>query len=187
MSEIRLIFIRHGEAANSWGDHRDPSLSENGLYQAKKLVSHNRLLNLHNYFFISSPKLRARETAKPLAKKFNKDVIINKAFAEIPSKDIDLSEKQKWLKKILMTKKKGLPKYVQSWKDNIFNQLMKIKNHSVIFTHFMVMNSIVSNLKDSETLLCFYPDYTSILEIVIDDKKIQSFFIENNKKTYINL
>ena len=51
----------------------------------------------------------------------------------------------------------------------------------------MVMNSIVSNLKDSETLLCFYPDYTSILEIIIDDKKIQSFFIENNKKTYINL
>ena len=105
MSEIRLIFIRHGEAANAWGDHHDPNLSENGLYQAKKLVNHKRLLNLQNYFFISSPKLRARETAKPLAKKFNKDVIINKAFTEIPSKDIDLSEKQKWLKKILNTKK----------------------------------------------------------------------------------
>ena len=187
MSEIRLIFIRHGEAANAWGDHPDPNLSENGLYQAKKLVNHKRLLNLQNYFFISSPKLRARETAKPLAKKFNKDVIINKAFTEIPSKDIDLSEKQKWLKKILNTKKEELPKYIKSWKDNIFDQLMNIKNHSVIFTHFMVMNSIASNLKNSETLLCFYPDYTSILEIVIDNKKIQSFFIENNKKTYINL
>ena len=132
-------------------------------------------------------KLRAIETAKPLAKKFNKDVIINKAFTEIPSKDIDLSEKQKWLKKILNTKKEELPKYIKSWKDNIFDQLMNIKNHSVIFTHFMVMNSIASNLKDSETLLCFYPDYTSILEIVIDHKKIQSFSIENNKKTYINL
>ena len=37
MSEIRLIFIRHGEAANAWGDHHDPNLSENGLYQAKKI------------------------------------------------------------------------------------------------------------------------------------------------------
>ena len=63
MSEIRLIFIRHGEAANAWGDHHDPNLSENGLYQAKKLVNHKRLLNLQNYFFISSPKLRARETS----------------------------------------------------------------------------------------------------------------------------
>ena len=32
----------------------------------------------------------------------------------------------------------------------------------------------------------FLSDYTSILEIVIDHKKIQSFSIENNK-TYINL
>ena len=56
MSEIRLIFIRHGEAANAWGDHHDPNLSENGLYQAKKLVNHKRLLNLQNYFFISIPK-----------------------------------------------------------------------------------------------------------------------------------
>ena len=41
MSEIRLIFIRHGEAANAWGDHHDPDLSENGLYQAQKLVNHH--------------------------------------------------------------------------------------------------------------------------------------------------
>ena len=28
MSEIRLIFIRHGEAANAWGDHHDPNALE---------------------------------------------------------------------------------------------------------------------------------------------------------------
>ena len=37
MSEIKLIFIRHGEAANAWGNHPDPGLSDKGILQAKNL------------------------------------------------------------------------------------------------------------------------------------------------------
>ena len=122
-----------------------------------------------------------------LAKKFNKDIVLDNTFIEIPSKNTALNQKQNWLKKILSTKKDSLPKYIKIWSEEIFNKLITIENDSVIFTHFMVMNSIVSSLIKSETLLSFYPDYTSVLEIISDNKKIKSYSIEGNKKTYINL
>ena len=187
MSEIKIIFIRHGEASNAWGEHEDPSLSEKGLSQANNLLNHKNLSDLKDFSFISSPKSRARETADPLAKKFNKDIVLDNTFIEIPSKNIALNQKQNWLKKILSTKKDSLPKYIKIWSEEIFNKLITIENDSVIFTHFMVMNSIVSSLIKSETLLSFYPDYTSVLEIISDNKKIKSYSIEGNKKTYINL
>ena len=187
MSEIKIIFIRHGEAANAWGYHEDPGLSEKGLSQAKNLLNHKKLSDLKDFSLISSPKSRARETADPLAKKFNKNIVLDNTFVEIPSKNIALNQKHNWLKKILKTKKDSLPEHIRTWSNEILNKLTIIQNDSVIFTHFMVMNSIVSSLIKSETLLSFYPDYASLLEIIIDNKKIKSFSIEGNKKTYINL
>ena len=50
MSDIKIIFIRHGEAANAWGTHEDPCLSEIGLSQATNLIKHEKLLDLNDYF-----------------------------------------------------------------------------------------------------------------------------------------
>ena len=49
MSEISLIFVRHGEASGSWGEHPDPGLSESGVSQSQKLISNNSL----NYWKIT--------------------------------------------------------------------------------------------------------------------------------------
>jgi len=38
MSEIKLIFIRHGEAADAWGTHKDPGLSSLGHKQAESII-----------------------------------------------------------------------------------------------------------------------------------------------------
>ena len=39
MSQITLIFIRHGEAASSWVSHEDPGLSIKGQDEAKALLA----------------------------------------------------------------------------------------------------------------------------------------------------
>tara|TARA_S200000501_G_scaffold332445_1_gene335159 strand:+ start:22 stop:585 length:564 start_codon:yes stop_codon:yes gene_type:complete len=187
MSEIKLIFIRHGEAANAWGNHPDPGLSDKGILQAKNLIKHDDLQDLQNYSFISSPKLRAIETAKPLANRFNKKIELDKSFIEIPAQNIALDKKQLWLKEIIDTKKDKLPQYVKVWNKKIFDASISAKNNSIIFTHFMVINALISELTSSETLLYFYPDYTSVIQIIIKNQKIESFLIEGNKKTYINL
>ena len=109
MSQIEIIFIRHGKAAGKWGDHPDPGLSDKGQLQADELLKHKELQNLGNYTFISSPKLRAIQTAGPLAKKFDKKISIDKTFIEIPSNTIEASMKQEWLKEIMECDKNNLP------------------------------------------------------------------------------
>ena len=105
MSQIELIFIRHGEASDAWNNHPDPGLSKTGISQSNNLLNNKDLESLENYSFISSPKLRAIETAKPLVKKFKKELKIDNAFIEIPSENIDLNDRQDWIKKIIKTNK----------------------------------------------------------------------------------
>tara|TARA_X000000368_G_C23024472_1_gene709520 strand:+ start:24 stop:587 length:564 start_codon:yes stop_codon:yes gene_type:complete len=187
MSEIKLIFVRHGEAESAYGEHNDPALSIKGISQSKNLLKNSKLQNLEKFTFISSPKLRAFKTAEPLAKKFNKKILVDDNFIEIPAEDIPLNKKPSWLKGIVETKKTSLPESIELWRSSILQRTRDIQNDSIIFTHFMVMNALMSELIQAEKLLCFYPDYTSIIEINVKNKKIKSFSNESNKKTYINL
>ena len=187
MSQIEIIFIRHGEAANRWGDHPNPGLSKKGIVQSNNLLKHKELQHLEKYSFLSSPKLRAIETAEPLAKKFNKEVVIDDTFIEIPSDNIKSNDKQKWLEEIIKCKNNDLPNFVKSWKRNIFDKTQSFNINVVIFSHFMVINALVSALAKTDKLLYFYPDYTSVVKIVMKDSKFDYFKIEGNKKTSINL
>ena len=45
MTEIKIIFVRHGEAASAYGDHEDPGLSKKGLSQSNDLLRNNKLQN----------------------------------------------------------------------------------------------------------------------------------------------
>ena len=187
MSQIDLIFIRHGEASDAWSNHPDPGLSKTGISQSNDLLDNKDLALLENYSFISSPKLRAIETAKPLAKKFNKELKIDNDFIEIPSKNIDLNDRQDWIREIVKTNKKDLPNYVKLWIKNIYKKTISLKKNSIIFTHFMVINALISEITSSETLLYFHPGYTSIVKIKIAENKIQSFVIQESEKTHINI
>ena len=187
MSQIEIIFVRHAEAESSWGNFSDPSLSSNGYLQSTNLLKHEELQNLENFSFISSPKLRAIETAKPLAKKFDKNLNIDEVFIEIPSKDIVQEKKQEWLKKIVETKRDELPNMIKSWSDNIYLKTKSFNENTIIFSHFMVINSLLSKLANKDTLLYFYPKYTSVIKIVIKNNVFKYFSTEDSKKTFINL
>ena len=124
MSEIKLIFIRHGEAANAWGTHKDPGLSSLGYKQAESILENDELQRLNEFDFISSPKARAIETAKPLANKFQKKISIDETFNEIPSKNIADNMKQDWLKRIITMDKKTLPREIKRWDEKIYKRVI---------------------------------------------------------------
>ena len=88
----------------------DPGLSKTGISQSNNLLTNKNLESLEDYSFVSSPKLRAIETAKPLVKKFNKELKIDNDFIEIPSENIDLKDRQDWIQKIIKTNKKRPPR-----------------------------------------------------------------------------
>ena len=175
MSEIELIFIRHGEAANAWGAHKDPGLSPNGLKQAQSIIENTELQKLEKFDFISSPKARAIETSQPIANTFQKKVLIDETFNEIPSK------------RIITVDKKILPSEIKKWDEEIYKRVISFQNNSIIFCHFMVINSILSNITKSDTILYFHPDYVSITKILIENSQVTSFQTPDSKKTYVNL
>ena len=51
----------------------------------------------------------------------------------------------------------------------------------------MVINSILSNITKSDTILYFHPDYVSITKILIENSQVTSFQTPDSKKTYVNL
>ena len=187
MSEINLLLVRHGEAAESWGKHPDPGLSELGIKQSASLVNNKMLELLDSYSFVSSPKLRAKITAEPLIKKFNKELIIQDAYSEIPSDDIDNSQKKAWLTNVMNTDIRDLPDFVANWRNNIIKHSLGVSQNTIIFTHFMVINALVSSLLQKSALMYFYPNYVSVTKITFENKEVKSISLGDEKKTIINL
>ena len=94
MKPFTVFLVRHGEAETQWGNDDDPGLSQNGIDQAQNLIKRFENDLLRKFTFISSPKKRAIMTATPLAKKYDKDLLINKNFVEIPSPNVSIDEKR---------------------------------------------------------------------------------------------
>jgi broad specificity phosphatase PhoE len=126
-------------------------------------------------------------TAAPLVNKYKKDLIIDPIFSEIPSDDIELADKRRWLTDTMKIDINSLPTIVCNWRDRILSKVLTLNKDTIIFTHFMVINSIIGKLVDNPTLLYFYPDYTSITKIIIEDGIVKEFYVGGEKKTPINL
>ena len=187
MSEINLLLVRHGEAAESWGNHPDPGLSKLGIKQSSSLINNAMLKSLDSYNFVSSPKSRAKMTAEPLIKKFNKELIINNAFSEIPSDDINNSQKRAWLTEVMNIEIRDLPDSVLNWRDSIIENSLNVSYNTIVFTHFMVINALVGSLLKKNALMFFYPNYVSITKITFENKEVKSISLGDEKKTIINL
>ena len=108
-------------------------------------------------------------------------------FIEIPSKNIVQDKKQDWLKSIIQTKRDDLPDFIESWSDDIYLKSKSFKENTIVFTHFMVINALLSRLAKKNTLMYFYPNYTSVVKVGIKNNAFEYFSTEENKKTSINL
>ena len=185
---MKIILIRHGEAASSWEESADPGLSDLGKAQAEECS--NKLLKLkdiNSFRLVSSPLSRAKETSKPLSKKINIPVSINPLFAEIPSPGINLSERKEWLQKIFKMKLSDLEAPQKKWKNSIIAELENLDKPTIIFSHFMVINIIVSYLKESDLVVSFYPDNCSITNLSKNSKgEIELINLGSELQTELN-
>ncbi len=183
---MEIILVRHGEASSSWNQSLDPGLSDLGNSQAeecaKKLYN---LKNIESFNLISSPLQRAKQTAKPLSEKINSSIQINPLFSEIPSPGISISERKEWLAKIFQMKIKDLGTPQKKWKSAIISEIENISKPSIIFSHFMVINIIVSYLINSDLVVNFYPDNCSITKL-FKNRKIKLIHLGSELQTKIN-
>jgi probable phosphoglycerate mutase len=117
----------------------------------------------------------------------NKVIEINNIFDEIPAKGVLLEDKMEWLKSIALMPIRDLPISVKEWNEKIIDTIFSINQDSIIFTHFMVMNAVVTYAKQFSKLVNISPDYTSTIKITAKDSQIISLKVGDQKKTKINI
>ena len=191
---INIFLIRHGKASSGWNS-QDPALDDFGKKQSKELAK--KLLNYssESYDLFSSPLLRCKQTSKPFRLLCNKDITIEDRVSEIPSPISDLNKRVIWLKRVLPLNWNELIDDKDSiasgldynlWRSGIIDFLYSLKNDTFIFTHFVVINSIVSFLNKSEKVIFFNPDNTSITHLTLDKEILKIISLGKESITKVN-
>ena len=162
---VTIYLIRHGEAKAAWDEDPNPGLSKKGEQQSKCLINEISSDLPSGFEVISSPLMRAQETALPLKEELGFKLGINNTFAEIPSPGISLSERRDWLRGVFSKEVKELEEPQLKWRNSIIQSIKLIQNDTIIFTHFMVINCVVGWISNSRKFVSFHPDNCSITKI----------------------
>ena len=181
-----IYLVRHGEAASSWSEAKDPGLSELGLQQARDTAGELASGLDAGVQLISSPMLRARETATPLAETFGiLDVAIDEAFREIPS-PVPMAERQTWLRGFMQQQWGSQPESLLQWRALMMDQLLALQQPTVIFTHFLVLNAVVGLLQERSETLCYWPDNASVTHLQHTGSELKLVGLGRQMSTVVN-
>lgn len=162
---IDVYLVRHGEACLPWSQADDAPLSERGHEQAEAAA--RNLMRLSPVQLISSPRLRARETAAPLGRRWNVSAMIDDRYREVPLLP-DVKKRKAWVADALTNRWSAVEDEIIAWREAAWRGLLALERSAVIFTHFMLINAVVSRALQDERLVCFEPDYASITHLRLE-------------------
>ncbi len=180
-----LYIVRHGEAAATFAQHRDPGLSELGQIQAKH--SAEVLSRIAPVPILTSPLARAQETAQPLADLWGVTPQIDDRFAEVPSPpSLGLDERAEWLGEAMNGKWMDLPDELLGWRKKMVEAALDFSADRVIFSHFVAINVLVGAALGSTELIVFRPDNASITQLNNADNRLLLVAQGSEAQTKIN-
>lgn len=156
----RLYLVRHGRAEAQFGEAADPGLDEVGHGQAEAVM--RKFGEMKPIAILTSPLLRARQTAEPLARHWGVEPIREEAVAEIPAPGGDLAERALWLKEFMAWSWRDAPARLESWRNNIVSALLCRKEDTVIFSHFITINAALGAAAGDDRVVVFKPDNGSV-------------------------
>ena len=134
---------------------------------------------------ISSPMRRARETAAPLAQTLDHEVAIDPAFSEVPG-PVALSDRRAWLSDFMAAEWDTQPDALRSWRDTAIARLAAVQSDIAVFTHFLLINAVVSGITGRSQTVCFTPDNASITEIDCLNGQLRLVRLGQELATHIN-
>ena len=182
----RVYLIRHGEAAASWGQAADPGLSEQGHDQARDSCTQLAArLEANAASLISSPLRRARETAAPLSEKLGTPLKIDERFREIPS-PVALEHRQDWLRAFMRGSWSEQGAALHHWRDEVLGAFTALEDHSVVFTHFLVLNTILGWAETRDETLLYWPANASITVALEAEDGSWQFELGAQMRTRVN-
>lgn len=180
----RIYMVRHGQAAAGFDRHLDPGLDDLGRSQAAATAE--ALAPLGPMPLYSSPFVRARETAEPLARRWNSEVVIEPRVAEIPSPTNVLAERAVWLRRAMQGRWRDLDEPLQSWRRELVKYLHGVDRDSVVVCHFIAINVAIGEARNDDRLVVFSPDNGSVTVLSNDAGHIRVVELGRSAQTHVN-
>ena len=172
MTDIWLV--RHGEAAASFDQSTDPPLSDLGREQATKSAERLSRCVPDDAQLFSSPKLRAIQTGEPFAALRGSPLDIDRRFIELPSPG-DLNERKDWIERVLKGRWSELPESVHDWQRDIVTTIQALRAPTVIFSHFLVINTVAAHMSGEDAVLQCLPANGSVHHLRVEEGSWQWF------------
>jgi broad specificity phosphatase PhoE len=174
---VQLLLVRHALPLRSEpGQGSDPSLSDDGIEQAKRLP--DALSRFPIKRLVSSPQVRAIETGRPVADALGLPIEIDERLAEydrdlaqyIPIEQI-AAENPEELQRLIDG---HLPSTVDEAAflarvTEAIDELVENADHDdtvVVFSHGGVINVLLHKILGTERLLSFHVDYVSVTRLL---------------------
>jgi broad specificity phosphatase PhoE len=163
----RILMIRHGKAAAGWDGHPDPGLDELGRRQAAAVA--DRLAGDGPVAILTSPLARARETAAPIADRWDLEPLVEPRVAEIPSPTQDLEARTAWLRRAMAGTWRDLEETYRDWRDEVVQCLASLEEDALVFSHFIAINAAVGHCRGEDGVVVFRPNHCSITTFEVED------------------
>ena len=180
---IDLWVVRHGEPLSNWGQETDPGLSPLGKVQAASIL--DRLPDLQCQNIVSSPKMRAQETAGPLLTNTSNTLSIQNAIRELPSNNIPSDQRPEWLQRTLRSNWSEVDSEIDLWRKQIWLWAMRLTQPTIAFSHFVVINALKSFDNPAGPVTQLLPDHASINHFQVNDSCIRWLSTDRSLRTEV--
>ena len=170
MTDIWLV--RHGEAVAAFDQDTDPPLSDLGREQAARSAECLSHCVPDGAQLLTSPKLRAIQTGEPFAALRARALDIDLRFIELPSPGA-LTERKDWIQRVLKGQWSELPESVHDWQRDIVTTIQMLQAPTVIFSHFLVINTVAAHMSGEDAVLQCLPANGSVHHLRADEDSWQ--------------
>jgi broad specificity phosphatase PhoE len=167
----KIYMVRHGKAAAGWDGDADPGLDVTGHAQAEAVAQDLAARLTSPVAVYTSPLLRCRETAMPLATMWQTQAIVEPRVAEIPSPIEDLVARTEWLRRVMAGSWAELSSDPESagidfarWQSDVVAALVTLGTSQdiVVFSHFIALNAAFCAATGADQIVAFRPDNCSV-------------------------
>ncbi len=174
---MQLLLIRHAlPLRTDHGQGADPALADAGYVQAKRLPAALARFPLSRV--VSSPQLRARQTAEPVAAACGLDIEVDERFAEydrdmpvyVPVEQIRKENPREWARMAQgqlpsSVDEAGFRKRVGAALADVVDQA-EAEQTVAVFSHGGVINVVLHEILGTRRLLSFPVDYASVTRLL---------------------
>lgn len=140
---MTLHLVRHGRAAAGWDADPDPGLDAAGREQALAVAA--RLAAMPPRPVVTSPYLRCRETAQPIANRWGTVPEVVAELGEIPSPEgVPMDRRGAWLMEAMAGTWEDLGPRWTEYRDALLACARALAScDAVAFTHFVAINAVI--------------------------------------------